>query len=195
MIKAYLNKLFIKKAMKLHIGCGTLYKDGWINIDNNSDNNIARLDINHDLSSGIPFKNEELDYIYHEHFIEHLSYEDGLKFMQECFRVLKFGGVMRIACPDLDVLIKHYQDNTWYKQEWVSKYNCEWIESRCHMINICMTYWGHKFIYNKEELKTRLIKAGFKDENILEQQFGVSDFKELCNIDNRVDSMFFDIIK
>ena len=30
MIKEYLNKLFNNKIMKLHIGCGTLYKDGWI---------------------------------------------------------------------------------------------------------------------------------------------------------------------
>lgn len=29
----------------LHIGCGTLYKEGWINIDNNSDHNIQKLDI------------------------------------------------------------------------------------------------------------------------------------------------------
>ena len=33
------------EKIKLHIGCGTLYKENWINIDNNSDNNIEQLDI------------------------------------------------------------------------------------------------------------------------------------------------------
>ncbi|HLX55203.1 MAG TPA: methyltransferase domain-containing protein, partial [Aquella sp.] len=161
----------VAKKVKVHIGCGTLYKEGWVNIDNNSDNNIARLDINHDLATGLPFANDEVDFIYHEHFIEHLTYEDGLIFMQECFRVLKPSGVMRIACPDLDILIDSYTNNTWREQEWVTKYGCEWIESRCHMLNVCMTYWGHKFIYNKEELRRRLIQAGFDAAHINEQKY------------------------
>ena len=194
MFKKYLDKLFVKKR-KLHVGCGTLYKEGWINLDNNSDNNISKLDISHDLSLGIPFDDGVLDFIYHEHFIEHLNYEDGLKFMIECFRTLKFGGVMRVACPDLDVLIEHYRNDTWRQQDWVSKYGCEWIKSRCHMLNVCMSNWGHKFIYSEEELKSRLIEAGFKVGNIITQGFGNSSFQELKSLDTRLDSMFFDVIK
>ena len=29
-----------ESIVKLHVGCGTNYIDGWVNIDNNSDNNI-----------------------------------------------------------------------------------------------------------------------------------------------------------
>ena len=194
MIKQLISKFFGKK-IKLHVGCGTLYKDGWVNIDNNSDNNIEKLDVNHDLSKGLPFEDEQVDFIYHEHFIEHLSYEDGLLFFKECFRVLKFGGVMRIACPDLDQLLQTYLQDNWREQEWVTKYNCQWIESKGQMLNICMSFWGHKFIYNKQDIQRRLHQAGFNLDDITFTKFGESSYPELCGLDTRADSMFVDIKK
>lgn len=196
MIKNIVNA-FTRKVVKLHVGCGTLYKNGWINIDNNSDNNIQKLDINHDLSKGLPFDDNSVDYIYNEHFIEHLSREDGLTFMKECFRVLKINGVIRIACPDLEQIIKSYIDNTWKNADWIKTYNCEWIESRCQMMNVCMNEfpWGHKYVYNEEELINRLSLAGFRKENIEKSSFATSVYKELQNIDLRKDSMIFDIRK
>ena len=185
------------KNIKLHIGCGTLYKDGWINIDNNSDNNIEKLDINHDLSTGLPFDDLTVDYIYNEHFIEHLSREDGLKFMHECQRVLKIGGVLRISCPDLDKIIDGYINNNWREQDWVKTYHYEWIESKCQMLNLNLneTPWGHKYVYNKEDLLAQLVNAGFNKEDIKEEVFSHSQIKDLHNIDTRADGMFFEAKK
>jgi len=196
MIKKILNNLLGKKV-KLHIGCGTLYKENWINIDNNSDNNIEKLDINHDLSTGLPFDDDSVDFIYNEHFIEHLSREDGLKFMIECHRVLKNSGILRIACPDLDQIIHGYINDNWRDFDWVKTYNCEWIESGCQMINISLNEfpWGHKYIYNKSELIFQLTKAGFLANNINKVLYGESEYTELRNIDTRVDSMIFDTRK
>jgi predicted SAM-dependent methyltransferase len=194
MIKKILNNLF-GKPVKLHIGCGTLYKEGWINIDNNSDNNIVKLDINHDLSTGLPFDKNSVDYMYNEHFIEHLSREDGLTFLKDCFRALKPGGVLRIACPDLDEIIKGYISDNWREFDWVKTYHCEWIESRCQMMNVSLNEWGHKYVYNKEELITRLVAAGFDKKNIQETTFGMSQYQELKNLDTRIDSMIFDVKK
>ena len=43
-----LNRQFTQRSgpLKLHIGFGTQYKSSWVNIDNNSDENIATLDMN-----------------------------------------------------------------------------------------------------------------------------------------------------
>lgn len=196
MIKKIFNNLLGKK-IKLHVGCGTLYKENWINIDNNSDHNIEKIDINHDLSTGLPFGNDSVDFIYNEHFIEHLSREDGLKFMIECHRVLKNGGILRIACPDLDQIIHSYINDNWRECDWVKKYNCEWIESGCQMININLNEfpWGHKYLYNKSELIIQLTKAGFSLENIIKASYCSSEYQELRGIDTRVDSMIFDIRK
>lgn len=195
----FFNRQFTQRSgpLKLHIGCGTQYKSSWVNIDNNSDENIATLDINWDLGKGIPFEDESVDYIYHEHFIEHLSYEQGLRFLSECYRVLKVGGVMRVACPDLDALIKEYLEDTWRAQSWVTKYQCQWMPSRCYMLNACMNEqpWGHKYVYNKEDLMQRLCDAGYSAGDIFEEEFNRSQYECLQGLDNREDSMFFDALK
>jgi len=51
-------KQLVKKPrpLMLNLGCGTDYKPGWVNIDNNSDNNIEKLDLNWDLRNRCPTK-------------------------------------------------------------------------------------------------------------------------------------------
>ena len=42
-----------------------------------------------DASNNIPLHNEEVDYIYPLHMMEHLSRKAANKFLHECLRVLK----------------------------------------------------------------------------------------------------------
>ena len=115
---------------KLHLGCGKIYFDGWINIDSDSD----EADLKHDLRNPLPYENNSVDFIYNEHFIEHLTVKEGLRFLSECFRVLKKGGVLRIAGPSLDYIMFHYFFfRRW--QSWYKKYGCEWIKTKAEMIN------------------------------------------------------------
>lgn len=183
--------------IKLHIGCGILYKDEWINIDNNSDNNIKKLDLNWDISKNLPLTEASVDYIYNEHFIEHLTYVQGQNFLKNAFKILKHGGVARIACPDLDYLINGYIENNWREQDWVTKYNCQWIKSRCEMINICLNIspWGHQYVYNREDLTRALTEAGFRKENIYEVEYSKSKYKDLQNLETRKDSIIFEALK
>lgn len=196
-----LNKQLAKASkldiLKLHVGCGTQYKENWINIDNNSDNNIQQIDINWDLSKGLPFPPNSVDYIYHEHFIEHLSYKEGNDFLTSCFKALKAGGVMRIACPDLDLILDDYINDSWREREWVKKYGCDWFPSKCFMLNACLNQdpWGHKYVYNKEDMTAQLCRSGFSAANIAESTFCDSRHQQLKNIDNRNDSMFFEATK
>ena len=73
-MKVFLTKVnaqrLVKKngAAKLNIGCGNDYKEGWINIDNNSDDNIEKFDLNWDLRNPLPFKDSSIAYIFNEHF-------------------------------------------------------------------------------------------------------------------------------
>ena len=99
-----------QQTVKLHIGCGRVYIDGWINIDNNSDNNIEKLDINMDLRNELPFDDNSVDYIYNEHFFEHLTWDEGFFAIKRFMRVLKPGGVLRIAMPDLVRSVRIYND-------------------------------------------------------------------------------------
>jgi hypothetical protein len=40
--------------------------------------------------------------------LEHFSKTDGLTFIEECYRILKIGGIIRIAVPDLERIVKTY---------------------------------------------------------------------------------------
>jgi predicted SAM-dependent methyltransferase len=58
-----------------------------------------------DAGKPFPIQDQSFDYIFNEHLIEHFTYRDGLRVLQECYRVLKPGGAIRIATPDMDKII------------------------------------------------------------------------------------------
>jgi predicted SAM-dependent methyltransferase len=89
----------------LNLGCGYRYNVSWTNIDFKSTGPDV---IAHNLRKGIPFENENFDVVYHSNVIEHFSKEEAPFFIQECYRVLKYNGILRIAYPDLETLIHHY---------------------------------------------------------------------------------------
>ncbi len=65
--------------------------------------------IHWDIRRGIPFADNQVDVIYHSHFLEHLPRRAVPDFLRECRRALRRGGVMRIVVPDLQAIINRYQ--------------------------------------------------------------------------------------
>ena len=94
--------------MKLNIGCGRNCKEGFINIDSVEREN--KLDMILDVTKKFPFEKDSVDYIYAEHFIEHLNWLEGLKFLRNCFRVLKPNGILRLVLPDYYHIFQAYLD-------------------------------------------------------------------------------------
>lgn len=151
------------KPIKLHVACGTNYIKDWINIDNNSDKNIHDLDVNWDLRIPLPTKDNTVDFVYNEHFLEHLTVSEGQKVLKEFLRVLKPGGVLRIAMPDLKTAVDRYYNPNWKSEPMIKKFRLEYIQTRAEMINTSFHSWGHKWLYDIEEINRRLKEAGFSD--------------------------------
>ncbi|MDL2284122.1 tetratricopeptide repeat protein [Oxalobacter sp. OttesenSCG-928-P03] len=182
------QKISSGNAIKLHLACGTAYKDGWINIDNNSYNNIQKLDLNWDLRMPLPFPDNSVDYVFNEHFLEHLTVEEGLSSLKDFLRVLKPGGVMRIAMPDLEEIVRAYLDENWkenYKAGF-EKFGLTFIQTRAELININFRWWGHQWLYDWEELERRLKEAG--GEKIKRGRIFESEHNELKNLETRDES-------
>lgn len=58
------------------------------------------VDIVHDLTKfPYPLKDQSVDAIYASHFVEHLDGIERIKFFNECYRILKPGGIMRLLHP------------------------------------------------------------------------------------------------
>ena len=89
----------------LNLGCGYRYHQSWTNVDfiSTGPNVLA-----HNLLQGTPFDDNNFDVVYHSHVLEHFNKGDGKKFIQECYRVLKPGGVLRIAVPNLEQIARLY---------------------------------------------------------------------------------------
>ena len=92
-------------ANLLNLACGQTFDSGWINLDQHAsaDDVIA-----HDLRTLLPFSDNFADAIYCSHFLEHLDFEMADKFLSECLRCLKPGGILRIVVPDFERMAKDY---------------------------------------------------------------------------------------
>lgn len=153
---------------RLHIGCGQQSIPGWINIDNQG---LPGVDQVLDVRRGLPF--QDVSSIYAEHFLEHLSLDDGLAFLRECRRILSPDGVLRLSTPNLDwVILTHYHGPTLPEAE---------ARLDCVRINRAFHGWGHQFLYNRHMLAAALQSAGF--ERIVSCRYGESALAELAGLE------------
>lgn len=89
----------------LNLGCGSRFRSGWTNIDFQSSYEGV---IAHNLTLGIPYPDASFDVVYHSHVLEHFSKEAAIAFLNECFRVLHPGGILRVVVPDLEQIARTY---------------------------------------------------------------------------------------
>ncbi|MBU3663542.1 MAG: methyltransferase domain-containing protein [Bacteroidetes bacterium] len=99
--------MIVKNIMKkyLNIGCGSRYHSAFENIDVNPAHPSI---IKHNVKKGLPFPANSFEAVYHSHVLEHLPSEKGKAMLEECFKVLQPGGVIRIAVPDLEKMVRFY---------------------------------------------------------------------------------------
>ncbi len=110
----------------LNVGCGNRFHPDWVNVDLSPlDNSV----ITHDLSQGIPFSDGSFEVVYHSHVLEHIPRNQAKTFIQECYRVLKPKGILRVVVPDLESITRTYlralEKASSGSVEW--KANYEWI--------------------------------------------------------------------
>ena len=100
-----------ENKLNLNVGAGKYPIPGFKSLDiftkqyyKNKDEFLKKR-VEYDIrKSKIPYQTDSVDNIYISHVIEHVEYDYVYNFIQESFRVLKKGGVLRIACPDGEFL-------------------------------------------------------------------------------------------
>jgi predicted SAM-dependent methyltransferase len=182
MIKNYFRS---HQTRKLQIGAGRNALKGWLNTDR--DTALSKETVFMDARKKLPFDVSTFDYIFCEHFIEHLDYRDGLRFVHECYRVLKLGGTLRISTPDLSFLIELFTENKTELQQryirWAVDSHTDFgIYIDTFVINNFFRSWGHKFIYDYKTLKDLMTRCGFAD--IRTYNPGESDDKNLEGLES-----------
>lgn len=89
----------------LNLGCGQTFHEDWVNVDFRPQ--PPRV-VGYDLSLGVPFPDDLFDVVYHSHIIEHFPRATAAAFLLECWRVLRPGGILRLAAPDLEGAARAY---------------------------------------------------------------------------------------
>lgn len=97
-----MKQLILKK---INLGCGQRIHTEWINIDFKSINPEV---ITHDLCKEIPFESNSCDVVYHSHLLEHFTKSYAPIFLNNCCRVLRPGGAIRVVVPDLENIARLY---------------------------------------------------------------------------------------
>jgi SAM-dependent methyltransferase len=92
---------------KVNLACGSVYVsgDGWVNLDYAS---FSRDVSQANLLGRLPLPDNSAELVYSSHFLEHIPRDLVKHFLGECLRLLKPGGVLRLAVPDLENLCRSY---------------------------------------------------------------------------------------
>jgi predicted SAM-dependent methyltransferase len=161
-IERYLQANSIRK---LQIGAGENNRAGWLNTDIEPVRDQAFLD----ATEPFPMPDGSIHYIYHEHLIEHITYQQGLAMLKESYRVMAPGGKMRVATPNLRKFIGLFQETKTPQEQSYMVDKMAWHEwpvtpdPECYILNQQLRQWGHRFVYTPKLLRASLEAAGFQD--------------------------------
>jgi predicted SAM-dependent methyltransferase len=154
---------------RVHVGCGphAIMPDWW-NVDIRKFRGIDEI-----INATEPWPYADLDFIFAEHFIEHLTLEQGLKFLIHAGNSLRLGGVLRLSTPNLEWVV-HTHFKTGQVEPAKRVLDTLWINRAFHG-------WGHQVLYSKELLVHLLQKVGY--EKITACQYGQSTHPELNDLE------------
>ncbi|WP_347988733.1 methyltransferase domain-containing protein [Methylomonas sp. AM2-LC] len=181
---------------KFHLGCGTIFIKGYLNIGwwthlgedalYANPNGVADTYLyNHDLVKGIPAADNSLEVVYHSHLLEHLSNLEGIDFIAACYRVLQPGGLLRILVPDLELWAKNYiNGNQFFFDEYRRlglENNSDLYPTNGAVFMGMLHNHGHKMGYDFDTLKSVLQQAGF--ERIRRTMVQDSDLPDIVEVE------------
>lgn len=136
--------------MKLHLGCGKRnFGEEWIHIDGSNYPHISSYDI-----TKLPFEDNTVDLIYASHVFEYFDREEAVEVLEEWKRVLKPGGILRLAVPDFEACAKLYVTGEYSLDRFASMFYGKW------KVTEQLTVY-HKTIYDFKSLEKVLIDNGF----------------------------------
>lgn len=157
-----------------------------------------------DVTKGIPYSSESVEFIYSSHMIEHISRWQALELLRECMRTLVPGGMIRVATPDLHELASSY-----LSEETISAPSSgaaadrfmEAINPRTEVeANLVRRFiWRnfsgaqHQWMYDARSLCGLFESAGFSGPRVTE--FRDSAMPDLVALEDRPESLFVEAIK
>ncbi|WP_448956512.1 methyltransferase domain-containing protein [Labrys neptuniae] len=155
---------------RVQVGCGPHHlRPTWWNTDLREFRGIDEA-----MDATAPWRwKDQLEFVFAEHFVEHLPIEGCMQFLVHAGNALQPGGRIRLSTPNLEwVMRTHFS------------FTPENLPSRLmdtFNINRAFHGWGHQFLYSKEMLQELLKQAGYKRIQLF--KYGESDTPELRGLE------------
>ena len=157
-------------AKVLNLGGGGNLREEWLTADVS-----PRADVFVDCCKTLPFADGTIDGLMLEEVIEHLDYQQGLRLLRECNRVLRNEGLLRVSTPDLSWFAELQrkpspgatQQST---ADFANREGCRFLGIsdapdeliRVAALNSIFLCHGHRFVYTSQSLEELLGMAGFQ---------------------------------
>jgi SAM-dependent methyltransferase len=177
--------------MRVNIGCGATPTVGWTNFDNSLVIRAANQSLllrglasagllgkaSRDLASTarsesirfadavrrIPCQDHSVEVVYSAHMIEHLDRAEARSFLSEVRRVLRPGGIIRLAAPDLSLLVEQYLSSNdadaFIEQTYLAQPRPAGVVSRARAAVVGPRH--HLWMYDGDSLSGLLTSEGF----------------------------------
>jgi predicted SAM-dependent methyltransferase len=142
-----------------------------------------------DARRPLPFEDGSFDWVYAEHFVEHISAAEAIAWLGEVRRVLSPAGTVRLTTPDLRRYVDSYlsPDGGFFPEHRDGLYQRgarpRMPRRPAFMMNLVFYFWGHRWIYDFDELRHALVEAGFAPDSVVRRAFHEGALPEVAMLD------------
>lgn len=140
---------------KIQFGAGTLHIQGWENLNDATDC---------DITKPLPYADGSIDAVFSEMCVEHVLPREAWGFLDELYRILKPGGLIRIVIPDF-VRSWRLKDPDWLRVNQGVTNNDGTLKDQMKSIIVCH---GHQGLWTAELLQAVMESIGFRHVMIQE---------------------------
>jgi predicted SAM-dependent methyltransferase len=145
-----------------------------------------------DIGQPLPFDDGSVDWVYAEHLIEHVPLPVAIAWLTEVRRILASGGVLRITTPDLAKYVEGYRAAQEGSGGFFSKHRRRlrmmrvgpaMPERKAFMFNQIFYLYGHRWIYDLDELRYVVSEAGFAPDSLQVRAFREGSRPDVAELD------------
>ncbi len=220
------DRAFAQRPLKLNLGSGPHGPQNWVNLDRSPTMLLSRVPkvakalrkvglindhhlvpweshiVRQDLTARLPVEDGSVDAIYSSHFLEHIYLTEAEAILRECHRVLRPGGVLRLALPDGESwareLVEAGSDPTGEAgRRYHARLGSHPDDRPSGKRALTFKIGGHihRWQPTRGMVRGMLVEAGFDDSAVTDCAYHEGALPDLGEIETREESFFTEAIR